>query len=73
MRGSSNTREFKYVTAKKTRRKTVYMAVVLVIGARKYFARCDTPTEATNVVAEYLKANVNAIKLNKAQRHAPKG
>ncbi len=42
VRGSSNTREFKYVTANKTRRNTVYVADVRVSGAlyNKYFARC---------------------------------
>lgn len=73
MRVRSNAKEFKYVTAKKTRRNIVYTGVVRVSGTRsnKYFARGDTPAEAANMVVEYWKCDVNAIRLNRAQRHAP--
>jgi hypothetical protein len=73
VRGSSNTRAFKYVTAKKTRRKTVDTAVVRVSAARSktYFARCDTAAEAASMVVEYLNTRLNTIRVNRAQRHAP--
>ena len=55
---TSNTREFQYVAARKTRRNnTVYTGVARVSGTRaqKYLARCDTPAEAANMVVECLK------------------
>ena len=73
VRVRSKTREFEYVAARTTKRGTFYAGAAQVSGSRskKYVAKCNAPTEATNLVAEYWKADVNAIKVDKAQRHAP--
>ena len=71
VRVRSNTREFKYVAARKTKRNnTVYFGAVRVSGARvnKYCAKCDAPTDATNMVVGYLNTYVHTINVNTTER-----
>ena len=72
--GGSKAREFKFLAALKTKRNnTVYFGAARFSGtrAKTCCARCDTQAEAASMVVNYLKSDVNIIKINKAERHVP--
>ena len=71
VRVRANMRKFEYVAVRMTKRNNiVYFGAVRMSGARakKHFAKCDAPTDATDMVVVYLNTYVKTIKVNAAER-----